>query len=88
MKAELTQVINNKLYEVFFDEDSYHRWNDIEFENEEQEQEYKEKLESGELIYFGVVESVLCACCNQWKEEHSCWGFDCSTPEEALKCYL
>jgi hypothetical protein len=80
-----TKVEGNTRYDIVYDEDEDF---DIDFENEADKQAYIAKFESGELSSYGVIESKLCPCCEQWKQTESLWSIHAETPAEALQIYL
>lgn len=80
------QTIGEYRYEVFYD--SFDSIEHIEFENEQDKQDYLHKFETGELTSFGVVKSKVCECCCLWSEVDSIWSMHFETAEEALSDYL
>ena len=84
MNALLTKVDNKcqRKFEVFHDLDSsMMRDKDID-------EKIAEALENGDLEYFGVERSKVCACCCMYSVEESLWGILAASPEEALDHYL
>lgn len=80
------KTIGEFRYEVFFD--LHDNLNEIDFEDEQDKNEYLRKFETGEVTSFGVVKSKVCECCCSWSEVDSLWGIHCETAEEALKIFL
>ena len=92
MKAIFTQYEGSKRYEVFYDEEDFDDFleglNCIEFDSEQDKEEYMSKLETGELSAFIVTESVLCDCCGEYRQKDSIGGIHAETRESALAYYL
>lgn len=92
MEALFTNIIDNKKFEVFFDEDGfYHDFHSdfgIEFDSEFEKEKYMKRFINGELNHYGVVQSLLCECCQTYKEVNSMWGIHAIDDAEAYNIYI
>ena len=85
MEQVLTQIISDIKYVVCLD---YISEIDMEFETDEQKNDYIARHESGELSFFSVHTFIQCECCEQWKERDSLYGIDATSAIEALNLYI
>ena len=91
MDAILKSYEGEERYEVYFDQDDFHHSfkseSSIDFESEEQKQEYMNKFINEDLFAFGVVKMKVCECCCMWSEKEALWGIHAETAEEALNYF-
>lgn len=85
MDLVLEKIIGDIKYQVVYDDlEDF----DIDFESEQERQDYIALFAKGELTAYGVLKFRGCPCCNCWKDVDSLWGLHFANAEECLEYYV